>query len=213
MITAIEMLERIFTLVKQVKKPIVKIFPDGTVIGTDEQFATLNVVTYLYNTDDSFPCPFIIDTKEITAFMREVSKDYEYYKPVFDYPYRFITTCKKDNLVLYNHIEMNFRIDELYNKVLSQEFSKPVLYVEDDVQEAMPEMLSLKASDGAKMYNFGVDKKFLMTSFNAIHPATKTDKVSLVIRDSDIYSYTAEFIIRKKKDNYELHEILRFRKL
>ena len=209
----IEMLERIFTLVKQVKKPIVKIFPNGTVIGTDEQFATLNIVTYLYDNGDSFPCPFIIDTKEITAFMREVSKNYEYYKPVLDYPYRFITTCKNDVMVLYNHIEMNYRIDELYNKVLSQELTKPVLYIEDDVQEAQPEMLSLKSSDGAKMYSFGVDKKFLMTSFNAIHPATKTDKVSLVIRDSDIYSYTAEFVIRKKKENYELHEILRFRKL
>ena len=63
------------------------------------------------------------------------------------------------------------------------------------------------------MYSFGVDKKFLMTSFNAIHPSTKTEKVDLIIRDSDIYSYTAEFIIHKKKENYDLHEILRFRKL
>ena len=36
-------LEYIFTLVKQVKKPLVKIYPNGTIIGTDEQFASLNI--------------------------------------------------------------------------------------------------------------------------------------------------------------------------
>ena len=74
-----DLLEYIFTLVKRVKKPIVKIFPDGRVIGTDEQFSSLNMVLdYSGNMGVDIPCPFIIDTKEITAFMREVSKDYEY---------------------------------------------------------------------------------------------------------------------------------------
>ena len=207
----IELLEHIFTLVKRVKKPIVKIFPDGRVIGTDEQFASLNIVTSLC--DIPVPCVFVIDTKEISAFMREVSKDYSYYNPVLDYPFMFITTNKKNKLILDNRLEMNYRIDELYNRVVSQELNKPILYTEEYFNKSIPEMFTLKVSDGAKMYNFGVDKKFLMSSFNAIHPATKTDKVDLVIRDSDIYSYTAEFIINKKKDNYALHEILRFRKL
>ena len=205
----VEMLEYIFTMVKRIKKPIVKIFPNGVVIGTDEQFATLNIITSEVGME--LPCPFVIDTKEITAFMREVSKDYEYYKPVLDFPHRFITTCKKDLLILNNHIEMNYRIDELYNRVISQELCKPTIHVIENIQETIPEMISLKSSDGAKMYN--IDKGILMSSFNAIHPATKTDKVTVVIRDSDIYSYTAEFIIHKKKDNYQLHEILRFRKL
>lgn len=212
----VNLLEYIFTCVKRVKKPIVKIFPDGRVIGTDEQFASLNMIMdYSSNTMgvDIIPCPFIIDTKEITAFMREVSKDYSYYKPVFDCPYQFITTCKGDKLVLENHIELNYKIDELYNRVVSQELSKPVLYTEENFQNTVPEMFSLKSSDGAKMYSFGVDKKFLMTSFNAIHPATKSDKIDLVIKDSDIYSYIAEFIIHKKKEKYSLIELFRFRKL
>lgn len=205
----IDILEYIFTMVKRVKKPIVKIFTNGVVIGTDENFATLNMIvneTYM-----DLPCPFIIDTKEITAFMREVSKDYNYYKPVLDFPYRFITTSKRDLLILNSHMEFNYRIDELYNRILSQELLKPPVYIIENIQETIPEMISLKSSDGAKMYN--IDKEFLMTSFNAIHPATKSDIVKVIIRDCDIYSYTAEFIIYKKKDNYELHEIIRFRKL
>ena len=208
------LLERIFILTKNIKKPIVKIFPDGRVIGTDEQFSSLNMIIDNYSgIDKMFPCPFIIDTKEISAFMREVSKNYDYYRPVFDYPHGFVTTCKDDILVLDNHLEMNYRIDELYNRVVSQELTKPIIYKEENFQNNVPEMFSLKVSDGAKMYSIGVDRTFLMSSFNSIHPATKTDKVDLIIRDCDIYSYTAEFIIYKKKDNYELHEILRFMKL
>ena len=207
-----DLLDQIFKMVKYIKKPIVKIFPDGRVIGTDEQFASLNVITCFSDMGvNLFPCPFIIDTKEITAFMREISKDYDYYKPLLELPYLFITTNKGDKLTLENHIELNYRIDELYNRVISQELTKPTLCIVDDIQNSIPEMFSLKVSDGARMFN--VDKQFLMTSFNAIHPATKSDKITLVIRDSDIYSYTAEFIIYKKKENYELHEILRFRKL
>lgn len=209
----IEILEHLFNLVKQVKKPIVKIFPDGRVIGTDEQFTSLNIVTSQCEPVDIglFPCPpFVIMTKDITAFMREISKDYHYYNPKFDYPYAFVT---RDKLKLDNHIELNYRIDELYNRVVSHELNKPIIYTEENFNTSVPEMFTLKASDGAKMYSFGVDKKFLMSSFNAIHPATKTEKVDLIIRDSDFYSYTAEFVIHKKKDKYDLHEILRFRKL
>lgn len=207
-----ELLEHIFAMVKRVKKPIVKIFPDGRVIGTDEQFASLNIVTSLC--DIPVPCVFVIDTKEISAFMREISKDDKKgYCPKFDFPYEFKNIYINNKLSLGNHLELNYRIDELYNRVISQELTKPVIYMEEEFNKSIPEMFSLKVSDGAKMYSFGVDKKFLMTSFNAIHPSTKTEKVDLVIRDSDIYSYTAEFIIHKKKENYDLHEILRFRKL
>lgn len=207
----IELLETIFALVKRVKKPIVKIFPDGRIIGTDEQFASLNITSIELNEYGLFPCSFIIDTKEISAFMKEVSKDYEYYKPVFDYPFRFITTCKKDILEIKNNIELNYKIDELYNKVISQELTKTPILIKENFQSEIPEMFSLKTSDGARFYN--VDERFLMTSFNAIHPVNKSDKVTLIIRDSDLYSYIAEFVIFKKKENYELHEILRFRKL
>ena len=40
-----EEINYIFALVKQIKKPLVKIFPDGRVIGTDESFASLNIIT------------------------------------------------------------------------------------------------------------------------------------------------------------------------
>jgi hypothetical protein len=199
-------------MVKYVKKPIVKIFPDGRVIGTDETFSSLNMVLdFSVMGSDIFPCPFIFDSREITAFMREINKDYDFYNPLFEFPYKFRTTNRKDILELYNHVEMNYRIDELYNRVISQELTKPILYRDENIQSSVPEMFSLKSSDGAKMFN--INKHFLMTSFNAIHPASKSDKVNLVIRDSDMYSYTAEFMIYKKKENYTLHEILRFRKL
>lgn len=201
--TTIEILELIFKLVKRVKKPIVKIFPDGKVIGTDEQFASLNFLE-----DDTMgilPCPFIIFTKDITAFMRDVSKDYSYHNPKFDCPYLFTTNT---GLVLENHIDLNYNIDELYNRVMSQVLTQPILFDEDNFNN--DDIFSLKVSDGAKMYQI---KNYLMSSFNSIHPVTKTDKVELIIRDYDQYSYTGQFIITKKKENYKLHEILRFRKL
>lgn len=202
-----EIIDDIFTLVKRVKKPIVKIYPDGKVVGTDEQFASLNVV-FFDNNEYVIPCPLILFTKDITAFMREVNPKY----CLLIYPYTIATTIPRGQiLTLDNHVELSNQIDDLYNRVLSQELTKPILYKEQDFQNSNPEMFSLKVSDGAKMYN--IDKQFLMSSFNAIHPATKTDKIDLVIRDSDPYSYTAEFMIHKKKENYTLHEILRFRKL
>ena len=138
-----DLLEQLFTMVKYVKKPIVKIFPDGRVIGTDEQFASLNFIPTYYNLGvDIFPCPFIIDTKEITAFLREVSKDYDYHKPFLDLPYGFCTSGKNDKMVLENHIDLNYKIDELYNRVVSQELNKPVIYTEEDFQNSIPEMFS-----------------------------------------------------------------------
>ena len=211
-----ETLEYIFTLVKQVKKPLVKIYPDGRVIGTDEQFASLNILisdTMEYYID----IPYIIKSTEISAFIRELAKledpedcklVFTPYETIMKYNGRYITaSCS-----LPNHLELAFQFDELYNRVMSTR-DYPILYTEEEFQKTVPEMFSLKASDGAVMYSFGIDKRFLMSSFNAIHPANKTDKVSLIIRDYDIYSYTAEFIIYKKKDNYQLHEFLRFRKL
>ena len=201
------MLEHLFDIVKKVKKPIVKIFPDGRAIGTDEQFASLNIIVDHANSDQ-YALPFIFITKEITAFMKQ-----DYYNNLTFDNFSFMIKSGIDIITLDNHIELNYKIDELYNRVMSQELTKPILYVEEYFNQSIPEMFSLKSSDGARMYSFGVDKKFLMSSFNSIHPSTKTDKVDLIIRDSDYYSYTAEFIIYKKKANYELHEILRFRKL
>jgi hypothetical protein len=214
-----ETLECIFTLVKRVKKPLIKIYPDGRVIGTDEQFTSLNILEYddiRYNID----IPYVIKTTEITPFMRELSKSEEY---EFTFtPYEVTMRCKytikekdRETIVrgfefLFNHMELSFQFDELYNKA-AHTMSYPILYTAEEFQKTNPKMFFLKASDGAMM--FGVDNRFLMSSFNSIHPANKTDKVTLIIRDYDIYSYTAEFIIYKKKDNYQLHEFLRFRKL
>ena len=117
---------------------------------------------------------------------------------------------ESQDAALENHIEMNYRFDVLYDKVMSS-LQYPILYKEEDIAKSIPEMFSLKASEGAKMYT--IDKRFLLSSFNSIHPANKSDKVDLIIRDYDQYSFMAEFIIYKKKENYQLHEFLRFRKL
>lgn len=205
-------LEYIFSLIKQIKKPLVKIYPNGTIIGTDEQFASLNVLipeVINYN----ITIPYIFRSTEIAAFMRE-AQDLNYI--LYDkYDIDYVTLQHGriiDHTILTNHMELSFQFDELYNKVISTR-NYPELYREENFQNTVPDMFTLRVSDGAKMYSFGVDKQFLMTSFNAIHPANKTDRVELIIRDYDYYSYTAEFIIYKKKDKYQLHEFLRFRKL
>lgn len=200
-------LDYIFTLAKQVKKPWVKIYPNGLIIGTDEQFASLNVLipeVVNYQID----IPYIFKVSDLSAFMRTIGSET---KLLYN-PYEIIYMDNKNPVNIENHMELSFQFDELYNKVINLQ-SLPIIYQEENFQTTVPEMFSMKVSDGAKMYSFGIDKIFLMTSFNAIHPSNKTDKVDLIIRNCDYYSYTAEFIINKKKDRYRLHEFLRFRKL
>ena len=200
-------LDYIFTLAKQVKKPWVKIYPNGLIIGTDEQFASLNILVPEV-VDYQIYIPYIFKVSDLSAFMRNIGT----VKNLVFTPHEIIMSNNNEIINIDNHLELSFQFDELYNKVINVQ-NYPILYKEEDFQKTVPEMFSLKVSDGAKMYSFGVDKTFLMTSFNAIHPSTKTDKVDLIIRDYDFYSYTAEFIINKKKDHYRLHEFLRFRKL
>lgn len=197
-------LDYIFTLVKQVKKPFVKIYPNGTIIGTDEQFASLNILipeVICYN----ISIPYIFKTSEISAFMREIGGCNNL---IYD-PYEITMIDGKEKSTLYNHAELSFKFDELYGRTLNIQ-SYPLIYQQENFQTLVPEMFSMKVSDGAKMYSF---QTFLMSSFNAIHPSNKTDRVDLIIRDCDYYSYIAQFIIYKKKDKYQLHEYLRFRKL
>lgn len=207
-------LEYIFTLVKQVKKPLVKIYPNGTIIGTDEQFASLNIFipeTVDYNID----IPYIFRTTEITAFMRDISiyetsmifSQYEIIMPLTKLG-KYIDMSK--SVILTNHLEFNYKFDDLYSKIVDMQLY-PILYRNDEFHKSNYKMLSMKMAECSKMFN--VDERFLMTSFNSIHPATKSDKVELIIRDYDYFSYIAEFIIYRKKDNSQLHEFLRFRKL
>lgn len=204
MINDINTLEYIFDLVKKVKKPMVKIYPDGKVIGTDLSFASMNMIM---GSDISYniTIPYIFISTELTAFMKFIQTN----KLPVEYT-KFGIHNKE--VTLNNHLEWNSEFDNLYDRVMSN-MTMPVLYKEEDFNKSIPEMFTMKASDGAKLYSCGIDKQYLMSSFNAIHPATKTDRVDLIIRDLDFYSYTAEFIIYKKKDNYQLHEFFRFRKL
>lgn len=204
MIRNLETLEKIFKLVKYIKKPLVKIYPDGRIIGTDEQFASLNVLE-IY-TDFVIDIPYIFRTTEISAFMREITKTPG---SLSFNQFEISLNGKNVSEVLINHLELNYKFDDLYNTVMISK-NNQTLYNQENIQELSREMFDLKSSDGAKLFNI---ENFLMTSFNSIHPATKTDRVDLIIRDYDIYSFMGEFIIFKKKDKYELHEFLRFRKL
>ena len=198
-------LYNIFDLVKNTKKPIVKLYPDGRVIGTDIAFATLNILIH-NNKPYDMSYPFIFISTELNTFMKYVQNSNG--RIIID---NYGLYC--DDLTLDNHLEMSFEIDDLFYRV-NQNLSNDVIYRHDNFQQVCEDMLSLKASDGAKRYTIGDDnQQFLMTSFNSIHPANKTDRVDLIIRSLDFYSYMAEFIIYKKKDNYQLHEFMRFRKL
>lgn len=197
-------LYNIFDLVKKTKKPIVKLYPDGRVVGTDLGFASLNTIIH-NNISYNLPYPFIFINTEFSAFIREIQDSNE---PVIVDNYGIYF----NDVVLTNHLEMSFEIDDLYSRVIHN-MTNEILYSHTNFEQICDDMLSLKASDGAKLYSIGIDKLYLMSSFNSIHPANKSDRVDLIIRDLDIYSYMAEFIIYKKKDNYKLHEFLRFRKL
>ena len=201
-------LENIFTLLKQVKKPLVKIYPNGTIIGTDEQFASLNVLVN-ENIEYNINIPYVFKSTEISAFMRDALESYD----IVYSPYEIIIPPRSrtdEGSLLINHVELSNRFDILYNKSIELQ-SLSVIYYNEQFEKSMPEMLSMKSADGAKMFN--IDNRFIMSSFNAIHPSTKSDRVELILRDYDYYSYLAQFIIHKKKDKYKLIEFLRFRKL
>lgn len=207
MIDNINLLEYIFNLVKGVKKPIVKLYPDGRIIGTDLNFASMNMIIgsdISYNID----IPYIFISTELSAFIRYIqTKGIDPKKIIYS---KFDIKC--DDIVLINHLEMNIHFDDLYDRVTSY-INNKLLFKEENFNKVIPEMFSLKTSDGSKMFKCGINREYIMSSFNSIHPATKSDKVDLIIYDIDRYSYIAEFIIYKKKENYQLHEFLRFIKL
>lgn len=204
-------LEKIFNIAKQVKKPLVKIYPNGQIVGTDEQFASFNILIpeeFNINLD----IPYVFNVTELTAFMREISKfpDQELIYTEFCIGMDIQISRKQVNRIyIVNYIELGFKIDDLFNKVIDIQ-NNSILYNKDNIQDIVPGMLSMKVQDGARMFHI---HGFTMTSFNSIHPANKSDRVDLIIRDHDIYSYIAEFIIYKKKDKYQLHEYIRFRKI
>lgn len=210
MVKDLETLQFIFNVVKQVKKPIVKIFPNGNIIGTDEQFASLNILMPNYNIN--LDIPYIFNATEFSAFMRTLKNNTNAELIFSPYDIRILNIDTKnvcDN-TLTNYVDLNYDIDQLFNRTMQLQFNN-VLFTKENIQNDNYDMFSLKVADGSKM--FCIDEKFLMSSFNAIHPVTKSDSIDLVIRDYDEYSYTAEFIIRKKKGSYILREFLRFRKI
>ena len=213
MVADLNTLQYVFNLVRQVKKPIVKIYPNGTIIGTDEQLASLNILVPNFDLMIETDIPYIFNATEFSAFMRTI-KNYEGNVKISFSPYGAkIINVKTKNVcdnTLINYIELNYDIDQLYNRVLSYQMNR-ILFNKDNIQVDNYDMLSMKVADGAKM--FCINGKYLMSSFNAIHPSTKSDTVNLIIRDCDEYSFIAEFSIHKKKENYTLFEFLRFRKM
>lgn len=196
-------LDYLFNIAKQVKKPLVAIYPNGTIIGTDEQFTGLNIMESEFINYD-IQTEYIFDMKELNAFMKNIKS----FGDVFFTPYE-IYLQENPNISVMNHIELYSKFMILYNKALNLQ-NNTIINIYENFQNYIPEMFSMKVSQGAKMYHID---KYLMTSFNAIHPVNKSDRVDLILRDHDMYSYTAEFIIYKKKEKYQLHEFLRFGKI
>ena len=203
-------LDQVFKIVKQVKKPFAKIYPNGQIVGTDEQFASFNVLI-MENFNLDINIPIVFNVTEFSAFMRELANNPNEKLVFTNYDINLYVPIKRneyDIISLTNYIEIGFQIDDLLNKVMNIQYDN-ILCKYENIHENFPDMFSMKVSDGAKMFHID---QFIMTSFNAIHPANKSDRVDLIIRDFDLYSYIAEFIIYKKKDKYQLHEYLRFRK-
>lgn len=195
-----ELFEYIFTLFKSMKKPIVAVYPNGTIFGTDEQFASISVI---YTDHINMSDPYIFYMNELMLFMRNVSAQYN--EEIIFGKFELLCTDKKLSYMISNRLELLDQLFNLHAKLIDIKL-KNVLSEQQNIQEQYYEMLSLKAADGAKMYNID---NFVMSSFNAIHPVNKSDKVDVIFREYDNYSYTAEFIIHKKQ--YDIHEFFRFR--
>lgn len=211
MINDREKLEQIFALVKNVKKRIVMINPSGEIFGTDEQFATMNYIENENLIDFGIDIPYVFMTNEFSTFMRNIK---ELKTPIIDNKHMICANGKSafDINVLPNHLDLVYDFYDLYNTVSIYK-DRPIIYTEENFQENNSEMLFMKSADFSKMFTFGIDMQYILTSFNSIHPVNKSDRVDVVIRDCDQFSCTAEFIIYKKKGNYKLHEFIRFRKM
>lgn len=205
MVKNVEQLERIFRMVKLLKKSIVAVHPNGTILGTDEQYATVSELIP-FNEEDivNVQFPYIFTMTGLNSFMKLVAgcKDGT-----------IVYTPSGIQIVMGNGytqmLPIYFSVDSMDYLYSRYAFSKqmPIL---KEIEDFQGEMLQMKLSDGARMFNID---NFLMTSFNAIHPVTKSDKVDVIIRDYDEFSYTGEFVINKKKQNCVIHELFRFRKL
>lgn len=203
MIYNAEPFDYIVESVKRIKKPLVKIYPDGIVFGTDLSFASLNIL--VQDTKNyGMPVPYVFLNTEVAKFTTDISKlsgnlNYETF------------SINMNGILLESKVDLVYKFDDLYNKTIMAPRNNEILYHEENVQNSVGDMFTLKKSNGSKMYI--IDKRFVMTAFNSIHPVNKNDKVDLTIVDADMYSYIAKFTIHKKKDNYKLQEYLRFRKL
>ena len=127
-------LYNIFDLVKKAKKPIVKLYPDGRVVGTDLGFASLNTLDH-NNVPYNLPYPFIFINTEFSAFMREIQDSN---KPVIVDNYGIYF----NDVVLTNHLEMSFEIDDLYGRVMHN-ITNEILYSHTNFEQVCQDMLSL----------------------------------------------------------------------
>ena len=197
-----ELFEEFFKLAKSLKKPIVMWYTNGVIVGTDNQFASVSLIQM--DICPSQPYIFYL-TAELSPFMKNISTingDMIFTKHSIKY------ACPMVRFELKNRLELYENMCNLYNSAMVIIHQKNILSHQYNIQEKYYDMLSMKSSEGSKLYNLD---GYMMSSFNAIHPVNKTDKVDVIIREHDEYSYTGEFIIHKKQ--YDIHEFLRFRYL
>ena len=210
MVNNIEYLENMFRLVKLLKKDVVAVNSNGLILGTDYQFASISELVLFDDSYKPIHYSYIYNMKELSAFMKtiaECEKEYGYVNLNYMPTGIFLTTNRSKTRMPY--LQQYYTLEnmqQLYLNYINAK-SQDVLHV---IPEFNHELLSMKSADGSKMFN--VDG-YLMTSFNSIHPVNKSDNVELIFRYFDQYSYTAEFIIEKKKQKCEIHEMYRFRYL
>ena len=173
-------------MIKSLKQSNILI-SDDYICGSDEFF---NIFSIIY-TDD------IEDKFKNTSF---ILKDYlDCIKKTGDY-------CPDE--ILKNYI-IYYNMMNLKTSCLSK--TNNILFSNDNIRDYnnFNELLSLKKTNGMKF--FKINSKFIMSTFNSIHPVNKSDTIALKIYDVDDISFLAEFIIDKKK--YKISEFIRFRYL
>ena len=182
-------------IIRSMKKTFIFIDKD-IIYGTDVTYSTISIIYLPYNTNMTFAFSIL----ELTALLRNTKQLLILSDGVINESQQYILNNRDLEKIFRQKIQHLFLIKN--NKVL--------LHIEDlKEDECFKTALTMKSTDKMMMCN--INNTFLMSTFNSIHPVTKSDKISLNIYDNGIKSFLSEFIIDKKK--YCIYEYILYRYL
>ena len=197
-------------IAKTMKRPIVYI-TDGYILGTDESFSVLSVITL----NDFVDIPraicgklndILFDPAKTAKFQNsEPEMFFTYYDQVV--PGIYVNTFEEFKLMT--------SITKLYERCSGMVRGKePFTNIQkiNTVDPLFASVTSLSANDGMRYYTLSREMTLYLSTFITVHPITKTDIVNLMCFDVDKRSFIAKFEIIKKK-TLTIQEYVRYRYL